>query len=326
VTRRRFLERSVGALAGAAVSSSIGGCSTQASRIDLAPRLTPAAGSRRAQPPLLGSGATFLNHINRGAGSGVNLGGVDYAPLPGETEVEVCPVAAGVVINSIERSFSGGTFVTVAHGLGWKTEYYHLERRLAGYRDRVARRDVVALMGSSGWGAARGAMGVVVHTHLTLWGPAYTPLFGGVLAQDWPQGSRGYQHPLDPEQFSVGGRHSALLYSRAEDAALDERFLAAHLEAVVLADGVLDRIGDAEAIKSKERTRAEREVGFDFHLDQRLWSIWQRLANGQHPFTPSETESYRARLATVMSTVPRLTAPIVEPGRRAEYRRPPGGH
>lgn len=323
MNRRHVLERGLLAFAGA-VTSSVVGCTTGASRIDLAPQLTPTVEASRSHPPLLANSATFLNHINRGAGSGANLGGVDYAPVPGEAETDVCPVAAGVVINSVERSFGGGTFVTIAHGLGWKSEYSHLERRFVRYRDRVDRRDVVARMGSSGWGAARGVMGVVVHTHLTLWGPVYTPLFRGVTVQDWPQGNRGFRHALDPEPFSLGGRRAPLLYSRAEDAALDERFRQAHLEAVALADMVIDQIGDTEATQSRERTRSEREVGFDYHVDQRLWWLWQRLATGRHPFASAESSSYQARLAALMSTVPRLTAPIVEPARRTEYHRPPG--
>jgi hypothetical protein len=325
VDRRRFLRQGLGGLAAAAGALSLDGCAPAADRIDLARRLTAAPGPPRSRPPLLASSPSFLDHINRGAGSGVSLGGVDYAPLSGQAETEVCPAAAGVVTSATERNFSAGTVVTVAHGLGWKTEYAHLKRRFASYADPVGRHDVIALMGSSGWGAARGTMGVVVHTHLTLWGPAYTPLFRGVLVQEFPRGNPGFRHALDPEEFSLGGREAALLYSRPEDAGHDARLRAAHLEAVTLADALLDQIDGADAAKIQARTRLERETGFDFRIDDRLWWLWQRLAAGPHPFTPPEVLSHRARMTELMAVVPRLSAPIVEPARRGEYRRRPGG-
>jgi hypothetical protein len=83
---------------------------------------------------------------------------------------------------------------------------------------------------------------------------------------------------------------------------------------------VLDRFDDAAATKVRARERWETATGFDYNVDQRIWFRWQRLENGSHPFNPSQVEEYRQILLDLMRTVPRRTAPIVEPTRRAEYR------
>src|SRR5262249_54105633 len=44
-----------------------------------------------------------------------------------------------------------------------------------------------------------------------------------------------------------------------------------------------------------------------------------RLERGPHPFTEDDAHAHRATLLRFMSTVPRFTAPIVEPTRRGEY-------
>lgn len=320
--RRRFLRTGAAGVVAGALAPWLQGCATvisDSTRINLTSKLTKAISAARSRPPLLASSPRFFDHVNRGAGSGVTLGGVDYAPLP-DLETEICPVAGGMVVGAHDQNFSGGMELIIAHGLGWKTQYSHLKARFVGYRDSVSRRDVIALMGSSGWGATRGGLGVAIHTHLTLWGPAFTPLFKGVAVQNWTSKNPGYRNVLDPEEFSIGGKEAFLFYPRPEDATHDQAFMAKHLEAVTLCDHLLDRLGDADTTKAKARERWETETRFDYNVDQRIWFLWQRIEKGPHPFSPSQVEEYRSALLDFMATVPRLTAPIVEPARRAEYR------
>jgi len=175
-------------------------------------------------------------------------------------------------------------------------------------------------MGASGRGASRGGVGVARHLHLTLLGPAWAPLFARASRQDRPANDLGWRHILDPEEFSLGGRNEFLPYSRGDDVAHDSAFTAQHDEAVRVVDDLLDQIGDADAARTKTRDRFEREVRFDYHVDQRIWFLWQRLHHGPHPFTETDAHTHRDTLLRFMGTVPRFTAPIIEPLRRSEYR------
>jgi hypothetical protein len=293
--------------------------------IDLRPKLLKDAPGSRGHPPYLSLAThagtpTFAGHKREGPGRG--RAGIDYGLLPGEAETEICPVAAGVVIASRDAEGGAGMVLYVAHGLGWKSEYAHLKARFVRYRDHVNRRELIALMGASGSGATRGGIGVAHHLHLSLFGPAFTPLLTGVDVQHWPTARPGWQYVLDPEEFSVGGRDSFLLFSRSEDfLAHDFSFRDTHGAAVDFCDRLLSRLGDAEALKAMSRERWETETAFAYNVDQRIWFLWQRLDTGPHPFSPSEVEEYRATLQRFMGTVPRLTAPIVEPARRNEYTR-----
>jgi Peptidase family M23 len=232
----------------------------------------------------------------------------------------VCPVAAGVVIGAHDNISASGMTLVIGHGLGWKTLYAHLQARFIGYRERVERRDVTAVMGASGTGASRGGVGVARHLHLTLLGPAWAPLFARTSRQDRPANNLGWRHILDPEEFSLGGRNAFLPYSRSDDAAYDRAFATLHDEAVRVTDDLLDRIGDADAVRTKTREQFERDTHFDYHVDQRIWFLWQRLERSPHPFTDDDARTHRATLLRFMSGTPRFTAPIVEPARRSEYR------
>jgi murein DD-endopeptidase MepM/ murein hydrolase activator NlpD len=72
--------------------------------------------------------------------------GVDFA---GKLESEIIAVAAGVVVESGERSGYGG-FVEINHGSGFKTRYAHNIKNLVKVGDVVKKGQVIALMGSSG--------------------------------------------------------------------------------------------------------------------------------------------------------------------------------
>lgn len=285
--------------------------------IDLRAQLTKGADGGRSYPP---PSASFHAHLRSRPDF---VGGIDYPEVSPHDETLVCAAAAGVVIGVTDQSTSGGMVLTIAHGLGWRTQYAHLKARSVSYRDRVARRDVIAVMGASGWGATRGGLGVFPHLHLTLWGPEFTPLFGGVSVQRWPGSTPGFRYALDPEEFSIGGRDSFLLYSRAEDSSgHDAAFRDVHDEATAFCDRLLQRPGDAETLAALERSRWEQETGFDYDVDQRIWLLWHRLHGATSPWSSTEAEDARATLRRFMRTVPRLTAPIVEASRRKEYRTP----
>ncbi|MGH1439230.1 MAG: M23 family metallopeptidase [Cellvibrionaceae bacterium] len=72
--------------------------------------------------------------------------GVDFA---GKLESDIIAVAAGVVVESGERSGYGG-FVEINHGGGFKTRYAHNKQNLVKTGDVVKKGQVIALMGSSG--------------------------------------------------------------------------------------------------------------------------------------------------------------------------------
>jgi murein DD-endopeptidase MepM/ murein hydrolase activator NlpD len=317
LTRRQFVTGTAAVLSAACVRA--GGIATPADeRIPLRPRLAPLAGAaRRPAPPLLAIGsstyATFAGHVNRPAAGGVTAGGVDYAPLPGDAPTEVCAVARGVVIASSPHSGYCGVLLNVGHGLGWKSGYCHLRSRLATYRGWVGRGEPIALMGATGTGASRVEIGgPVVHLHLTLWGPAWTPLYDGIDVQQFSNPDAGFAYRLDPEQFSVAGIGTLLPYVRPGDDGLDDKFLTLHDEAVRRCDALLARLGDAEALQIRTRNQWEVETKFDYHVDQRIWYLWQRLGRGAHSLSPAEAAENRAALRAYMEVVPRFTAPLVE--------------
>jgi murein DD-endopeptidase MepM/ murein hydrolase activator NlpD len=72
--------------------------------------------------------------------------GVDFA---GKLGSEIISVAAGVVVESGERSGYGG-IVEINHGGGFKTRYAHNKQNLVKVGDVVKKGQIIALMGSSG--------------------------------------------------------------------------------------------------------------------------------------------------------------------------------
>ena len=72
--------------------------------------------------------------------------GVDFA---GKIGSEIISVAAGIVVESGERSGYGG-FVEINHGSGFKTRYAHNKQNLVKAGDVVKKGQVIALMGSTG--------------------------------------------------------------------------------------------------------------------------------------------------------------------------------
>ncbi len=262
----------------------------------------------------------YAQHVNRtGAGREYDLGGIDYAPVQWFKATEICPVAAGAITAHRDDVKYGGMVLTVAHGLGWRTEYAHLDARYKAYPERVTRREVIAIMGRAGQGATRSGV-METHLHLTLYGPIYSPLFAGIAIQERPKSRLRWRYVLDPEEFSLDGQHARLPYNREEDTQRDDSFLAKHRAAVTFCTTLLERINDLDSQMAAKREPWELATGLDAHVDERLWFVWQRLQTGPHPFSEEEVTEYRATLMDFMTTVPWFTAPIVEPERRGEYR------
>ena len=128
LTRRAFL---------GGIGAAVAGCATTSGPVgplDLAPRLTPLVADR-SRAPYLPHGASFFDHVNRvgvGSAGGASVAGIDYAPLPSSIETLICPPARGLVIGQRDAHTVSGMTLMIAHGLGWKTEYGHLESRFVG--------------------------------------------------------------------------------------------------------------------------------------------------------------------------------------------------
>ncbi len=327
VSRRQFLTGTAGVIVAAGIAvpfrlARSGETEPQRTTIDLSRRLARNADPARGMPAYL-HGNNYAQHVCRPEIE-FNLGGIDFAPLAATADTDVCPVAAGAITGSVDNERMGGMYVTVAHGLGWKSEYNHLRARYIGYPDTVVRREVIGIMGRSGDGATRPGF-KEVHLHLTLFGPVYTPLYRGISVQverRRPHWTPRWGYVLDPEDFSWNGPHAQLPYSGATDGDADEAFLAKHQDAVEFCDGLLDRIGDGEAAVAKQREEWETRCAFDAHVDERIWYLWRRLRDGRHPFSAGQASEFRAVLLDFMSTVPRLTAPIVEESQREAYLMP----
>jgi hypothetical protein len=245
---------------------------------------------------------------------------VDYAPAAVAAETFICPAAGGVVYDQADAGSFTGMYLLVVHGLGWKTLYAHLSARYVSVGDRVERCGVMAIMGRSGKGATRPGV-MATHLHLTLFGPRCAARYQDVAVQvlNVPP-APVLKYALDPEEFSLAGKSTPLPYPREEDARHDVAFLATHLSAVAECDALLRSLGDREAEMVWLRDASETAAGFDDKVDDRLWYLWRRLETNAHPFGPRQAAAYQARLAGFMLTVPRLTAPIVQPGREHEYR------
>ena len=92
--------------------------------------------------------------------------GVDFA---GKLGSEIISVAAGVIVESGERSGYGG-IVEINHGGGFKTRYAHNKKNLVKVGDVVKKGQVIALMGSSGR-----STGPHVHFEVYKYGRAVDP-------------------------------------------------------------------------------------------------------------------------------------------------------
>lgn len=152
--------------------------------------------------------------------------GVDY----------YCPIGtplvaagAGVVVDvSLSIGPPAGRFVTVDLGDGRRVRYLHLQRIIVRRGERVARGQVIAYTGASGygeedwsWNPATGG----AHVHTTLW-PFHRYAFGVGAAtldfekyadQDAPAG--GGSTPFDPEEDELNDTQAAQLAQAASDAA-----------------------------------------------------------------------------------------------------------
>ncbi len=328
VSRRHFLQiaGTAGLLVAAGLHAPVrmarsGDADPERVAIDVTGRVPKTADGMRRCPSYL-HGNNFAQHVNRPELE-FNLGGIDYAPIAGG-DTAVCPIAAGAVTGAVDNERMGGMYLTIAHGLGWKSEYNHLQARYVGHPDAVARREVIGLMGHSGQGANRPGY-KETHLHLTVFAPVYSRLYRGATLQvqrERPHWSPRWGFIVDPEQFSATGPRTPLPYPQRGDAQNDEVFLAKHADAVEFCDDLLDRLGDGDAEAAKAREAWEIRCAFDAHVDERIWYLWRRLIGDRHPFSAGQVSEYRAALLDFMGTMPRFTAPIVEADQRQIYRLP----
>jgi murein DD-endopeptidase MepM/ murein hydrolase activator NlpD len=323
ITRRRMLIWGGRALLAVGGGLGLSGCATPrvpraANPISLGSLLASKLAGERDHPARSDPrSASYAQHVARPS---FNEGGVDYRParLIGDTAISA--VADGVVIGCADNARYAGMSVAIAHGLGWKSEYAHLQARHVRVGDRVQRREVIAVMGRSGRGANRSGV-VEPHLHLTLRGPLYSPLFADIAMQEQrEEPTPAFRYVLDPEEFSLAGKGAQLPYPEQEDSQYDQAFRHMHLAAVAECDALLDRLSDLEGQLVRLRHPAETAMQFDCNVDYRIAYLRQRLAAGNHPFDPAHAAAYHARLIEFMRTVPRLTAPVVAPDRRREYR------
>lgn len=322
-SRRLFLRSLTSSLLASTASTVLAGCAIvprPRAHIDITLKLLPAIEDKRDRPSYRSpTYSSFRGHLLFGA---YNTGGVDYAPLPVQATTEICPAAEGVVVGFNDNYPVSGMTFFIAHGLGWTTAYSHLKGRFVGYRRWAFRRHVIALMGDSGLGGRRGGMEIQSqdHLHLTLYGPPYAPLLKDVALQEFPPDREILRrYVMDPEDFSIAGKSTYLPYQRDQDSRYDHEFSAMNREAIDFCDRMLDALGDAAAMNAKARGRFEKETYFSYRVGERILFLWERLERGPHSFTASQVDGYRTKLLEFMTTVPRLTAPIVEPSRRASY-------
>lgn len=275
----------------------------------------------RKAPPWLPPGAGgggFMHHIGRsGYGVAVEGPGLDLRPIARKTEIVPC--MSGYVTRTHDKTPSG-MIVRIVHPFGYLTLYAHLAARRVEPQVFLERDHVFAEMGNSG-PRSKG----IEHLHLTLFGPAYTKFFTGIEKFR----TRIGPYALDPWDFSIAGmKEQDLPYQRPEDKAIDELLQRKHFEAQAYMDGLLSQfprseveriyiIGNKEVEKSIEDLR--RKYGRR-PVDREIAFVYSRIIEDNHPFSRNDIEGILKELRRFMLIVPRLTAPIKEPGKDEFYR------
>jgi murein DD-endopeptidase MepM/ murein hydrolase activator NlpD len=314
LTRREFARRSARWMAG--VAAALGGCAAPrpvGPALDLSPELTrPGTPLTGRTFPRIFHGGTFAEHRRRPEYRA--LAGIDYAPAGAETEI--VPVAAGVVYGYFSHPM-GGNAVVVHHGLGFVSQYFHLQERTVALGDLVTRDTVVGLMGATGSGART----VGKHVHLTVLAPFYAAHLQLDDVQYFEANDTVSSYVVDPEEFSVLGRHRALPLARREDAALDERFRVDLREARIEVDRLLRLFPRIQRTRFSERfgalvTRVGSRV--DLTLDRDAADLYQSVASDSPGARDADPDRIRASLARIMALTPRFTAPVKD-GDRPEF-------
>lgn len=255
--------------------------------------------------------ANFKQHQAR-TGLGVGgLSGIDYyASL--DTEIASCAKGIGYGFATNDVS---GIVILVYHGLGYLTMYSHVRNRFIrrGYEE-VPRGAIIG----SGGGAGSGAQGIP-HTHLTTFGPAFTPYLRNVTLEPWTHLQYPLQHVIDGEQFSIDNS-GQLPYVDKGDFKLDDIFWSVHEDAVKYSDDVLKGIATKKSLEMMERTESEKRVGVNHGVDVRLLYLWELINQGKSLLSKNDNDEIRAKLIEYMSTTPALTAPIKDDSKPELYK------
>lgn len=210
--------------------------------------------------------------------------------------------------------------IMVYHPFGYITQYLHLKSRFVDAGEKVNRNDVIAIMGDSG-ANARGK----VHLHLNLYGPAYSKYLKGIKIN-----SRNTDHGLDPEEFSIIGKGEELVYQRIDDKLYDENLWKKHFTAQSELGQILAVLPAQDLQKIKEDTNkrkldAERRLEMKYGIraiDREIEFLYTAIIKGDYKslFSKNDEEKILNILQVYMSIVPRLTAPIKEPGGTGYHR------
>ncbi len=277
--------------------------------LDLSPELArPATALTDRSFPEIFHGGTFAEHRSRPEYRA--LAGIDYAPTGEETEI--VPVAEGVVYGHFTHPV-GGRVAVIHHGLGFVSQYFHLQERTVGLGDFVTRDTVIGLMGDTGSGARTAGK----HVHLTVLAPFYAAHLQLDDVQHFEANDTVSSFVVDPEEFSVLGRHRPLPFARSEDSALDERFRVELREARIEVDRLLGLSPTMRRTRFSERFGSlVARVGpqIDLTLDRDVWDLDQAWT--ESPARAStEADRVDQSLTRIMTLTPRFTAPVKDTGR-----------
>jgi len=321
ISRRGFIQ---GSLAYATLLSGLVGCATSSGGkpLELTSILDQPATrvTNRASPPVMsGYGISrwdFLGHYH--SRNFLGAAGIDYAPISNKTEI--VPVASGVVGGYWKGHPIGGNMLFIHHGSGFVSWYVHLEDNNSYEKpgdvgfvklgDVVKRNTVIALMGTTGSGAARFGK----HLHLTLIGPSYTKHLDFKNVQEYDANSPALsKFMIDPEELSVMGRHISLPFQMSEDLELDGRFNFRVEEARRYVADTYKSFPTIQPPKFSERLkRIAQDVGnVDFTLDRLILELHRQVSKESPTIPKSDAVKIRTELEDIMiHAIPELTAPI----------------
>jgi hypothetical protein len=217
----------------------------------------------------------------------------------------------------IERKPQGGNTISIAHGMGYKTSYGHLDQIFAVMYQFIKRGQPIGRGGSTGSGAR-----AYTHTHLTLYGPDYTPFLKGLNFQDIGNTTyfNSWRYPVDPELFSALA--GCLAHPKSDidlGTSLIERAKAAQGNVYQMIER-LDRGRLLPSEKEELGTLLRHDTfadvfwsskGIDIHLDRKVTFLYMQLNKKDPPFAEANVVlDDLVRLMKMM--VPVLTAPVAK--------------
>lgn len=278
-------------------------------RVNLSNVLKNELAAKREEPPLLvspfdGKISDFAQHLDRRPSD--DMPGLDFAVVTKSRTTEIVPAAGSYTLWFAPDAAGGaGMVIRLLGPFGYAISYQHLN---AGYfmgRTKIDRNYIIGEMGKSGRNARD-----IIHLHLTLFGPAYSPYLRGIYVHTTSDGL----YILDPEEFSISGKGTRLPYQKLDDLRYDEILWQEHLKAQKFLEEVL-RTFPRNIItieKTPAEQRLEEERGFRA-IDKEIRFIYKSILEGKHWLTRNDADRVLGKLRELMQMVPRLTAPIREP-------------